>query len=170
MHCLSPNDAHIRAPSFRTIAGQHHRSIYSLPRVPALRSPLLSVRRRDFAHGFETQFFRKLNAHKNRYDPSKLDRSAPPYLVQDAGIGTSIDSFYEYLLKSHLLLGGDETLHMFQEAYAAVQRHLHQPPWYLEVNMDDGMLVWPLFNSLQAFWPGLQVSLKSAPFYSRLCL
>lgn len=23
--------------------------------------------------------------------------------------------------------------------------------------MDIGMMVWPLFNSLQAFWPGLQV-------------
>ncbi|KAF4347942.1 hypothetical protein G4B88_014949 [Cannabis sativa] len=43
---------------------------------------------------------------------------------KDAGIGTSIDSFYEYLLK---------------------------------VNMDSAALVWPLFNSLQAFWPGLQV-------------
>ncbi|KAH7331607.1 hypothetical protein KP509_20G042800 [Ceratopteris richardii] len=43
---------------------------------------------------------------------------------KDAGIGTSIDSFYEYLLK---------------------------------VNMNSAMVVWPLFNSLQAFWPGLQV-------------
>lgn len=28
---------------------------------------------------------------------------------------------------------------------------------YVEVNMDSAALVWPLFNSLQAFWPGLQV-------------
>jgi hypothetical protein len=28
---------------------------------------------------------------------------------------------------------------------------------YVEVNMDFAALVWPLFNSLQAFWPGLQV-------------
>lgn len=28
---------------------------------------------------------------------------------------------------------------------------------YLEVNMNSGVVVWPLFNSLQAFWPGLQV-------------
>ncbi|WJX66225.1 Alpha-mannosidase I mns4, variant 2 [Trifolium repens] len=27
---------------------------------------------------------------------------------------------------------------------------------YVEVNMDFAALVWPLFNSLQAFWPGLQ--------------
>lgn len=29
---------------------------------------------------------------------------------------------------------------------------------YVEVNMDSAAIVWPLFNSLQAFWPGLQVS------------
>lgn len=28
---------------------------------------------------------------------------------------------------------------------------------YVEVNMNSAALVWPLFNSLQAFWPGLQV-------------
>lgn len=32
------------------------------------------------------------------------------------------------------------------------------PCRYVEVNMDSAAIVWPLFNSLQAFWPGLQVS------------
>ena len=31
------------------------------------------------------------------------------------------------------------------------------PNRYVEVNMDSAAIVWPLFNSLQAFWPGLQV-------------
>ncbi|KAJ6797687.1 alpha-mannosidase I MNS4 [Iris pallida] len=35
--------------------------------------------------------------------------------------------------------------------------HLHHDPWYVEVNMNSAVTVWPLFNSLQAFWPGLQV-------------
>lgn len=61
---------------------------------------------------------------------------------KDAGIGTSIDSFYEYLLK---------------EAYKAAMHYLHHDPWYVEVNMNSGATVWPLFNSLQAFWPGLQI-------------
>lgn len=76
---------------------------------------------------------------------------------KDAGIGTSIDSFYEYLLKAYLLLGDEDYLHIFKEAYKSVMRHLHNDPWYLEVNMNSGVVVWPLFNSLQAFWPGLQV-------------
>lgn len=76
---------------------------------------------------------------------------------KDAGIGTSIDSFYEYLLKAYLLFGDEEYLYMFNEAYKAVMQHLHNEPWYLEVNMNSAVVVWPLFNSLQAFWPGLQV-------------
>ncbi|KAH0460851.1 hypothetical protein IEQ34_008426 [Dendrobium chrysotoxum] len=93
---------------------------------------------------------------------------------KDAGIGTSIDSFYEYLLKAkthylmsmplilhssllkldvaYLLFGDDEYLFMFQEAYKAAMHYL-----YVEVNMNSAVTVWPLFNSLQAFWPGLQV-------------
>lgn len=76
---------------------------------------------------------------------------------KDAGIGTSIDSFYEYLLKAFLLFGDEEYLFMFQEAYGAAMHYLFTDPWYVEVNMDSAAIVWPLFNSLQAFWPGLQV-------------
>ncbi|GAB4843287.1 Alpha-mannosidase I mns4 [Ancistrocladus abbreviatus] len=76
---------------------------------------------------------------------------------KDAGIGTSIDSFYEYLLKAYLLFGDEEYLFIFQEAYGAAMRYLFADPWYVEVNMDSAAIVWPLFNSLQAFWPGLQV-------------
>ncbi|XP_043692306.1 alpha-mannosidase I MNS4 [Telopea speciosissima] len=76
---------------------------------------------------------------------------------KDAGIGTSIDSFYEYLLKAHLLFGDKEYLYIFQEAYKAAMHYLYNDPWYVEVNMNSAAIVWPLFNSLQAFWPGLQV-------------
>ncbi|XP_078429840.1 glycosyl hydrolase family 47 protein [Wolffia australiana] len=76
---------------------------------------------------------------------------------RDAGIGTSVDSFYEYLLKAYLLFGEEEYLFMFREAYESVMHFLHLDPWYVEVNMDSAATVWPVFNSLQAFWPGLQV-------------
>ncbi|XP_048497511.1 alpha-mannosidase I MNS4 isoform X2 [Beta vulgaris subsp. vulgaris] len=78
---------------------------------------------------------------------------------KDAGIGTSIDSFYEYLLKAFLLFGDEEYLFMFQEAYGAAMHYLFNDPWYVEVNMDSAAIVWPLFNSLQAFWPGLQLEM-----------
>ncbi|KAK9179728.1 hypothetical protein WN943_028932 [Citrus x changshan-huyou] len=65
---------------------------------------------------------------------------------KDAGIGTSIDSFYEYLLKASKMNWNlsDHNMIMLEDMY-------------VEVNMDSAAIVWPLFNSLQAFWPGLQV-------------
>ncbi|KAG4395370.1 hypothetical protein GLYMA_20G210550v4 [Glycine max] len=62
---------------------------------------------------------------------------------QDAGIGTSIDSFYEYLLKAYLLFGDEQYLYIFQEAYAAAMHYLYHDPWYVEVNMDSAAIVWP---------------------------
>ncbi|XAR57326.1 hypothetical protein NMG60_11025415 [Bertholletia excelsa] len=86
-----------------------------------------------------------------------IDVFTGEWTQKDAGIGTSIDSFYEYLLKGFLLFGDEEYLFIFQEAYEAAMRYLYTDPWYVEVNMNSAALVWPLFNSLQAFWPGLQV-------------
>eukprot|EP00850_Spirogloea_muscicola_P013748 SM000095S24962 [mRNA] locus=s95:144540:149855:- [translate_table: standard] len=107
-----------------------------------------------------------------------IDVFSGDWTHKDAGIGTSIDSFYEYLIKAHMLLGDDEYLHIFKQAYGAVMEHLYHDPWsaliptytrYLEVNMNNGMVVWPLFNSLQAFWPGLQVTITplAVPFEAR---
>ncbi|CAA0806636.1 Probable alpha-mannosidase I MNS4 [Striga hermonthica] len=86
-----------------------------------------------------------------------VDVFSGEWTQKDAGIGTSIDSFYEYLLKAYLLFGDEEYLFIFQEAYKAAMLYLFKDPWYVEVNMNSAALVWPLFNSLQAFWPGLQV-------------
>ncbi|KAJ9536984.1 hypothetical protein OSB04_029717 [Centaurea solstitialis] len=86
-----------------------------------------------------------------------IDVFTGEWTQKDAGIGTSIDSFYEYLLKAYLLFGDEEYLYIFQEAYGAAMHYLFHDPWYVEVNMNSAALVWPLFNSLQAFWPGLQV-------------
>ena len=34
---------------------------------------------------------------------------------------------------------------------------------YVECNMHTGAVVWPVFNALQAFWPGIQVCSVSHP-------
>ena len=86
-----------------------------------------------------------------------VDVQSGNWIHKDAGIGTSIDSFYEYLLKSYVVHGDEEAHHMFCQAYEAVEANLRVDPWYVEVNMDTGKLVWPRLNSLQGFWPGLQV-------------
>ncbi|WVZ68651.1 hypothetical protein U9M48_017566 [Paspalum notatum var. saurae] len=79
-------------------------------------------------------------------------------------VGAHINVFTgEWTQKAYLLFGDEEYLYIFQEAYKAAMHHLHHDPWfksyvlYVEVNMHSGATVWPLFNSLQAFWPGLQV-------------
>lgn len=50
---------------------------------------------------------------------------------KDAGIGTSIDSFYEYLLKAYILFGDEEYLYIFQEAYGSAMHHLHKDPCFV---------------------------------------
>jgi mannosidase alpha-like ER degradation enhancer 2 len=77
----------------------------------------------------------------------------------DAGVGRGIDSFYEYMLKGHMLLGDIEYLAIFHDAYHAALRHLKQGPWYVDVHLATAQMTWPLYNSLQSFWPGLQMLL-----------
>eukprot|EP00667_Euglena_gracilis_P007554 EG_transcript_7630 len=78
------------------------------------------------------------------------------WTVKDAGIGSGIDSFYEYQLKAYVLFGDIDAWYLFNESRAAILQWLHKPPWYIEVHMYNGMTVWPIYNSLQSFWPGLQ--------------
>jgi mannosidase alpha-like ER degradation enhancer 2 len=75
---------------------------------------------------------------------------------RDAGIGANVDSFYEYLWKGYLLFGIDKLSRMFHVLYNAVISNLLRGEWYFEVDMFTGAITWPLFSSLQAFWPGLQ--------------
>jgi Glycosyl hydrolase family 47 len=86
-----------------------------------------------------------------------IDVISGTWTHRDSGVGTSVDSFFEYLWKCGALFGDPECGHMFGQAAAAVERHCGRAPWYVEVNMDSGTVVWPLFNALQAFWPGLLV-------------
>jgi len=76
---------------------------------------------------------------------------------RDAGIGSGVDSFFEYLLKCAIYFNDDELLEIFEEAYSVIQKYLKKDHWYFEVDMFRGTIVWPLFNSLQAYWPGLEV-------------
>lgn len=76
-----------------------------------------------------------------------------------AGIGAGVDSFHEYLLKAYILFNNVEFLYMFQQSYASVLHYLKHGPWYYEADMRTGRVTHSHFNSLQAFWPGLQSTL-----------
>lgn len=86
---------------------------------------------------------------------------------QTSGIGASVDSFYEYMLKGYLLLGYQKYLKMFAQAYQAVMKHQHKEQWYVDVNIFSGAVVQTVFNSLSAFWPGLQAMLGEVDEASR---
>eukprot|EP00494_Astrolonche_serrata_P034343 UN34612 len=46
---------------------------------------------------------------------------------------------------------------MFSDAYEATLKHCHKDGWYFESNMKSGKAIHYHFNSLQAFWPAMQV-------------
>eukprot|EP00850_Spirogloea_muscicola_P005021 SM000022S07235 [mRNA] locus=s22:748911:753445:+ [translate_table: standard] len=79
------------------------------------------------------------------------------WIEKSSGIGAGVDSFFEYLLKAHILFGEDEYWQMFQTAYSAVQQHYRSGPWYHEADMHTGQPTHLQFTSLQAFWPAVQV-------------
>uniref|UniRef100_A0A8C0IY90 alpha-1,2-Mannosidase n=1 Tax=Chelonoidis abingdonii TaxID=106734 RepID=A0A8C0IY90_CHEAB len=90
------------------------------------------------------------------------------WVGKQSGLGAGLDSFYEYLLKSYILFGKKEDLEMFNDAYRSIQNYLRRgreacnegegdPPLYVNVNMFSGQLMNTWIDSLQAFFPGLQV-------------
>ncbi|CAL1609445.1 unnamed protein product [Knipowitschia caucasica] len=90
------------------------------------------------------------------------------WVGKQSGLGAGIDSFYEYLLKSYILFGEKEDFRMFQSAYESIQNHLRRgrelcnegegdPPLYVNVNMFNGEIMNTWIDSLQAYFPGLQV-------------
>ena len=85
-----------------------------------------------------------------------IDVKTGEWTQQDAGVGTSIDSFYEYLLKQHVLFGDAEALRVYHEAVRAADAYISAGPWLVEVNMHAGTMAWQFLNALAAFWPGLR--------------
>ncbi|CAG03801.1 unnamed protein product [Tetraodon nigroviridis] len=112
-----------------------------------------------------------------------IDVQSQKWVAQDAGIGAGVDSYFEYLVKGAVLLQDQELLHMFlgrpppaggsaprlrptapphagpscpPEYDRAIQNYTRFDDWYLWVQMHKGTVSMPVFQSLEAFWPGLQ--------------
>ncbi|XP_063816215.1 ER degradation-enhancing alpha-mannosidase-like protein 2 [Pseudophryne corroboree] len=79
-----------------------------------------------------------------------IDVMTSKWVAQDAGIGAGVDSYFEYLVKGAILLQDEEMMAMFMEYNKAIQ------DWYVWVQMYKGTVSMPIFQSLEAFWPGLQ--------------
>lgn len=73
----------------------------------------------------------------------------------DAGIGAGVDSYYEYLVKGSILLNRPELLAIFYESKAAIDKYLLKNDWHVWVSMTKGQVTLPVFQSLDAYWPGV---------------
>lgn len=77
------------------------------------------------------------------------------WTAQDAGIGAGVDSYFEYLVKGSILLQKPELMEIFHEARKSINKYLKREDWYLWVSMTKGQVTLPVFQSLEAYWPGL---------------
>lgn len=77
-----------------------------------------------------------------------------------SGIGSNSDSFYEYLIKHYLLYPEDRDFwSMFLVAYGGVHDSARWNEWYADIDMTSGTHLRLVFESLMAFYPGMQVLL-----------
>ncbi|KRT85196.1 glycoside hydrolase, partial [Oryctes borbonicus] len=84
-----------------------------------------------------------------------IDVATGRWTAQDAGIGSGVDSYFEYLVKGSILFQKPELLEMFYEARKGIDKYLKRDDWYLWVSMTKGQVTIPVFQSLEAYWPGV---------------
>ena len=70
-----------------------------------------------------------------------------------ATVGTSVDSYLEYLFKAYVLFEEVEFLCMYRNLTSAVERYLRRGGWYLDVEMESGILNRPVANAPRIFLP-----------------
>lgn len=73
----------------------------------------------------------------------------------DSGIGAGVDSYYEYLVKGAIMLNRPELLEIFNEGKIAIDKYLNKNDWHVWVSMTKGQVTLPVFQSLDAYWPGV---------------
>lgn len=88
-----------------------------------------------------------------------IDTSTGNWIQKHTGIGAGVDSFYEIILKSAILLGDNKLLKMFETAYIAIQQHSNffHLNYEVDMNLGNKSIHSFIISSLQAFWPGLEV-------------
>lgn len=84
-----------------------------------------------------------------------IDVMTGMWTAQDSGIGAGIDSYFEYLVKGALLFNKPELMSMFSILEKSVNKYLRHNDWFFWVSMQKGLITLPLFQSLEAYWPGI---------------
>jgi mannosidase alpha-like ER degradation enhancer 2 len=88
-----------------------------------------------------------------------IDVDTGRWVGKTSGIGSGIDSYFEYLLKAWLLFGDEDCRRMWEESVAAVNRYVADETssslWYGQVDMDTGRRTGTEFGALEAFFPAV---------------
>ncbi|KAF6200387.1 hypothetical protein GE061_006690 [Apolygus lucorum] len=84
-----------------------------------------------------------------------IDVKTGKWIARDSGIGAGVDSFFEYLVKGSILLNRPELMAMFNEARKPIDKYLKKNNWYIWASMHKGQVTLPVFQSLEAYWPGV---------------
>lgn len=84
-----------------------------------------------------------------------IDVQSGRWVAQDAGIGAGVDSYFEYLVKGAIMLSRPELMRMFNEGRVGIERYLKRDDWHVWVGMNKGQVTLPVFQSLEAYWPGV---------------
>ena len=62
---------------------------------------------------------------------------------------------YQWLFKGSALLQKPELMRMFIRSREAIEQYMNHDDWHFWVSMKGGGVTLPVFQSLEAFWPGL---------------
>lgn len=90
------------------------------------------------------------------------------WVATDAGIGAGVDSYYEYLVKGGMMLQIPSLIEVFNYDYELIKNYFKKNDWYVWVSMQTGSATMPIFQSLEAFFPGLLVSFLFILIYFEL--
>jgi len=77
------------------------------------------------------------------------------WIATDSGIGAGVDSYFEYLVKGSALLSKPELMDMFWSHVEVINKYMKKDDWYFWVTMSKGVVSLPVFQNLEAYWPGV---------------
>lgn len=109
---------------------------------------------------FETKALKAINAlHETRSQiglvGNHINVQDGKWTATESGIGGGVDSYFEYLVKGAMLLQMPHLMRIFYDNYEVINKYIRKEDWYVWVQMSSGTPTMPIFQSLEAFWPGV---------------
>ncbi|KAF1751618.1 hypothetical protein GCK72_018172 [Caenorhabditis remanei] len=92
------------------------------------------------------------------------------WTATDSGIGAGVDSYFEYLAKAAYLFKRPSLMKQFHAHATAINKHVRKDDWFMWVSMAKGAVSLPIFQSLEAFWPGTLTMVGDVQDASRIML